>query len=161
LNRRRRRAILALTTVDIFNGLLVRQATHILDIRTDRRGLLEITREIRAWVGSQGMSTGLLTVFCQHTSASLLIQENAAREVRTDLETFFEQLAPEQPGRYEHDDEGPDDMPAHLRTALTQVQLSIPIMNGALALGTWQGIYLFEHRRRPHQRQVALHLLGE
>jgi secondary thiamine-phosphate synthase enzyme len=81
--------------------------------------------------------------------------------VRTDLETFFEQLAPEEEGRYEHDDEGPDDMPAHLRTALTQVQLSIPIVNGALALGTWQGIYLFEHRRRPHERQVALHLLGE
>lgn len=139
----------------------MRQATHVLNIRTHRRGLLEITREIRAWVGSQNASTGLLTVFCKHTSASLLIQENAAREVRTDLETFFEQLAPEGEGRYEHDDEGPDDMPAHLRTALTQVQLSIPIMNGELALGTWQGIYLFEHRRRPHERQVALHWLGE
>ncbi len=139
----------------------MRQATHVLNIRTARRGLLEITREIRSWVSSQEVSTGLLTVFCQHTSASLLIQENAAREVRSDLETFFEQLAPEQQGRYQHDDEGPDDMPAHLRTALTQVQLSVPVMNGELALGTWQGIYLFEHRRRPHQRQIVLHLLGE
>jgi len=139
----------------------VRQATHVLDIRTSRRGLMDITREIRGWVSSQDVSTGLLTVFCKHTSASLLIQENAAPEVRKDLETFFEQLAPEAEGRYEHDDEGPDDMPAHLRTALTQVQLSIPIMNGELALGTWQGIYLFEHRRRPHEREVALHLLGE
>ena len=139
----------------------MRQATHVLDIRTSRRGLMDITREIRGWVSSQDVSTGLLTVFCKHTSASLLIQENAAPEVRKDLETFFEQLAPEAEGRYEHDDEGPDDMPAHLRTALTQVQLSIPIMNGELALGTWQGIYLFEHRRRPHEREVALHLLGE
>jgi len=138
----------------------VHQATHILDIRTSRRGLLEITREIRAWVGSQEVTTGLLTVFCQHTSASLLIQENAAREVRTDLETFFEQLAPEEQGRYAHDDEGPDDMPAHLRTALTQVQLSIPVLDGDIALGTWQGIYLFEHRRRPHERRVVLHLIG-
>jgi len=139
----------------------MRQVTHTLDIRTARRGLVEITREIHGWVGKQDVTTGLLTVFCKHTSASLLIQENAAREVRTDLETFFEQLAPEQEGRYQHDDEGPDDMPAHLRTALTQVQLSIPILNGELALGTWQGIYLFEHRRQPHQRQIALHLLGE
>jgi secondary thiamine-phosphate synthase enzyme len=139
----------------------MRQLTHTFDIRTARRGLVEITREIHGWVGEQDVTTGLLTVFCKHTSASLLIQENAAREVRTDLETFFEQLAPEQEGRYQHDDEGPDDMPAHLRTALTQVQLSIPILNGELALGTWQGIYLFEHRRQPHQRQIALHLLGE
>lgn len=141
--------------------MLVRQAIHILNIRTARRGLVEITREIRSWVGSQDVTTGLLTVFCKHTSASLLIQENAAKEVRADLETFFEQLAPEQEGRYAHDDEGPDDMPAHLRTALTQVQLSIPVIDGEMALGTWQGVYLFEHRRRPHQRQLALHLLGQ
>jgi secondary thiamine-phosphate synthase enzyme len=107
------------------------------------------------------MRTGLLTVFCRHTSASLLIQENAAPEVRSDLEAFFEQLAPEDPSRYAHDDEGPDDMPAHLRTALTQVQLSIPLIHGQLALGTWQGIYVFEHRRRSHQREVALHLAGD
>lgn len=139
----------------------MRQFTHVLTVRTTRRGLVEITREIRAWLGEQEVTTGLLTVFCQHTSASLLIQENAAKEVRSDLETYFERIAPEEPGRYAHDDEGPDDMPAHLRTALTQVQLSIPVMNGAMALGTWQGIYLFEHRSRPHERQVVLHLLAD
>ena len=138
----------------------MRQATHILRVRTRRRGLIEITEEIRSWLGTQSITTGLLTVFCRHTSASLLIQENAAAEVRADLETFFEQIAPEAPGRYTHDDEGPDDMPAHLRTALTPVQLSIPVIEGRLTLGTWQGIYLFEHRSRPHERQVALHLLG-
>jgi secondary thiamine-phosphate synthase enzyme len=103
----------------------------------------------------------LLTVYCKHTSASLLIQENAAGEVRTDLEAFFEQIAPEDPSRYAHDDEGPDDMPAHLRAALTQVQLSIPVLDGEPVLGTWQGIYLFEHRKLPHQREIVLHLLGE
>jgi len=139
----------------------MRQSTHVLSFSTSGRGLLEITREIRAWVADQRLRTGLLTVFCKHTSASLLIQENAAREVRSDLEAFFEQIAPEDPTRYAHDDEGPDDMPAHLRTALTQVQLSIPVIEGEPALGTWQGIYLFEHRSRPHERQVALHLLGE
>ena len=107
------------------------------------------------------MTSGLLTLFCRHTSASLLIQENAAPEVRSDLEAFFEQLAPEDPSRYAHDDEGPDDMPAHLRTALTQVQLSVPLVEGQPALGTWQGIYVFEHRRRPHERQIVLHLMGE
>jgi secondary thiamine-phosphate synthase enzyme len=107
------------------------------------------------------MRTGLLTVFCRHTSASLLIQENAAPEVRTDLLAFFEQLAPEDATRYAHDDEGPDDMPAHLRTALTQVQLTIPLIDGQLSLGTWQALYLFEHRRRPHDREIALHLIGE
>jgi len=139
----------------------MRQATHVLAVRTPRRGLIEVTREITRWVEAQGFTTGLLTVFCKHTSASLLIQENAAAEVRTDLEAFFEQIAPEDASRYAHDDEGPDDMPAHLRTALTAVQLSIPLMQGQLALGTWQGIYLFEHRRRPHERHIALHLLGE
>ncbi len=139
----------------------MRQATHTIRTRTPGRGLMEVTDEIRGWVSAQGMRAGLLTVFCRHTSASLLIQENAAPEVRSDLEAFFEQLAPEDPSRYAHDDEGPDDMPAHLRTALTQVQLSIPLIDGMLALGTWQGIYVFEHRRRPHQREIALHLLGE
>jgi secondary thiamine-phosphate synthase enzyme len=138
----------------------MRQATQILRFHTRKRGLLEITAEIRSWVAGQSMSTGLLTVFCRHTSASLLIQENAAPEVRSDLETFFERIAPEDPGRYAHDDEGPDDMPAHLRTALTPVQLSIPVIDGQLALGSWQGIYLFEHRSQPHERQVALHLVG-
>lgn len=137
------------------------QFTHTLTIRTTRRGLVEITGEIRAWLDSLNVATGLLTVFCKHTSASLLIQENAAPEVRTDLEAFFERIAPEEPGRYAHDDEGPDDMPAHLRVALTQVQLSIPVIDGEMTLGTWQGIYLFEHRRRPHERQIVLHLMAQ
>jgi secondary thiamine-phosphate synthase enzyme len=137
----------------------MKQATTLLTFGTPRRGLIEITGEIAKWLDSQPCKTGLLTVFCRHTSASLLIQENAAPEVRTDLERFFETLAPEDPSRYAHDDEGPDDMPAHLRTALTQVQLSIPVIEGRMALGTWQGVYLFEHRRRPHTRQIALHLL--
>ncbi|MDB6090367.1 MAG: hypothetical protein JWN85_3151 [Gammaproteobacteria bacterium] len=139
----------------------MRQATTVLKIRTQRRGLLEVTTDVNSWLQDQAMTTGLLTLFCRHTSASLLIQENAAPEVRSDLEAFFEQLAPEDPTRYAHDDEGPDDMPAHLRTALTQVQLSVPVTDGRLALGTWQGIYVFEHRRRGHVREIALHLLGE
>jgi len=139
----------------------MRQAAETLTIETPGRGLVEITRDVAAWTARQGMATGLLTLFCRHTSASLLIQENAAPEVRADLEAFFERLAPEAPGRYAHDDEGPDDMPAHIRAALTQVQLGVPLISGRLALGTWQGVYLFEHRRRPHTRQVALHLLGE
>ena len=139
----------------------MRQATHSLTVDTPGRGLSEITRPIAAWVRDQGMDQGLLTVFCRHTSASLLIQENAAPEARQDLEAFFEALAPEDPPRYAHDDEGPDDMPAHLRTALTGVSLSIPLIGGRLQLGTWQGIYLFEHRARPHRRQIALHLIGE
>src|SRR6185295_8653884 len=139
----------------------MRQATHTLHVRSSGRGLFDFTRELRSWVSSQDMRNGLLTVFCRHTSASLLIQENAAPEVRTDLLAFFERLAPEDPTRYAHDDEGPDDMPAHLRTALTQVQLSIPLIDGQLSLGTWQALYLFEHRRRPHDREIALHLIGE
>ena len=139
----------------------MRQAAHILSLSTRGRGLIEITREVEAWTRAQGMHTGLLTLFCRHTSASLLIQENAAPEVRDDLEAFFERLAPEDPSLYAHDDEGPDDMPAHLRAALTNTQLSIPLIGGRLALGTWQGLYLFEHRRRPHRREVALHLIGD
>ena len=139
----------------------MKQAHHCLLIRTSGRGLIDITRDIRAWIERQSIAAGLATVFCTHTSASLLIQENAAAEVRQDLEAFFERLAPEDPKRYAHDDEGPDDMPAHLRTALTQVQLSIPVIDGRMALGTWQGIYLFEHRRRPHERQIVLHVIGE
>ena len=139
----------------------MKQASFFLTVDTRGRGLVDITAAVDDWLGRQSIRMGLLTVFCTHTSASLLIQENAAPEVRADLESFFERIAPEEPGRYTHDDEGPDDMPAHLRSALTQVQLSIPIVDGALALGTWQGIYLFEHRRRPHQRRIALHVLGE
>jgi secondary thiamine-phosphate synthase enzyme len=139
----------------------MRNVARILHVRTHRRGLLEITAEVAAWVELQSVVSGLLTLFCRHTSASLLIQENAAPAVRVDLEAFFATLAPEDPRRYTHDDEGPDDMPGHLRTALTDVSLSIPIVDSRLALGTWQGIYLFEHRTRPHEREVAMHLLGE
>jgi len=137
----------------------MRQATTILTIDTTRQGLVDVSDQITRWTRDQRMSEGLLTVFCRHTSASLLIQENAAPEVRTDLEAYFARIAPES-REYLHDDEGSDDMPAHLRTALTQVQLSIPLIDGRLALGTWQGIYLFEHRRRPHRRTLALHLIG-
>ncbi len=137
----------------------MRQATTILTIDTTRQGLIDVTDQIARWTRDQRISEGLLTVFCRHTSASLLIQENAAPEVRTDLEAYFARIAPES-REYLHDDEGPDDMPAHLRTALTQVQLSIPLIDGRLRLGTWQGIYLFEHRRRPHRRTLALHLIG-
>jgi len=139
----------------------VRQASGSLSIRTRGRGLIDITGEVRSWLDGQSLVTGLVTVFCAHTSASLLIQENASPAVRSDLEGFFERLAPEDPGLYEHDDEGPDDMPAHLRTALTQVSLSIPVTDGRLALGTWQAIYLFEHRRRPHERRIVLHAVGD
>ncbi len=138
----------------------MRQAATTLKVQTQGRGLVEITRQTAAWAGEQSIQTGLLTLFCRHTSASLLIQENAAAEVRFDLETYFETIAPEDPARYRHDDEGPDDMPAHIRAALTQTSLSIPLVSGRLALGTWQGIYLFEHRRRPHAREIVLHLLG-
>ena len=139
----------------------MRQATGILTFQTRRQGLLEITREVGDWCAGQNMADGLLTIFCRHTSASLLIQENAAPEVREDLEAYFARIAPENPALYAHDDEGPDDMPSHLRTALTQVQLSIPLIGGRLALGTWQGIYLFEHRRTAHRRELAVHLVGE
>ncbi|HEU5135083.1 MAG TPA: secondary thiamine-phosphate synthase enzyme YjbQ [Steroidobacteraceae bacterium] len=132
---------------------------HILQVRANRRGLMEFTADVRRWVDQQEIVAGLLTLYCRHTSASLLIQENAAPAVRRDMEKFFDDLAPE--GRhYEHDDEGPDDMPAHLKTALTQVQLSVPVMEGKLLLGTWQGIYLFEHRDRPSPREIVLHLVG-
>ncbi|PTM44827.1 secondary thiamine-phosphate synthase enzyme [Sphingomonas aerolata] len=138
----------------------MRQSTTQITIDTRRQGLVDITAPIRRWVDAQAMQSGLLTVLCRHTSASLLIQENAAPEVRTDIEAYFERIAPES-SSYLHDDEGPDDMPAHLRAALTQVQLSIPVIDATLALGTWQGIYLFEHRRRPHGRSLALHLIGD
>ncbi|KHK56510.1 hypothetical protein PI86_12590 [Burkholderia sp. A9] len=134
--------------------------THIgVDARGS--GLVEFTPQVRAFVDQQAIRTGLLTVFCRHTSASLLIQENADPSVQRDLERYFAALAPEDDTRYEHDTEGPDDMPAHLRTALTQVQLSIPVEHGRMVLGTWQGIYLFEHRRAAHRRDIVLHLIGE
>jgi secondary thiamine-phosphate synthase enzyme len=139
----------------------MQQAIHSLRVATRGRGLTEITAAVRDWVDKQEIATGLLTLFCRHTSASLMIQENADPDVRADLETFFATIAPEDPKRYRHDTEGPDDMPAHLRAALTQTQLSIPIAEGEPVLGTWQGIYLFEHRRIPHEREIVLHVIGE
>src|SRR5215472_16528875 len=139
----------------------MRNVAATLRFRTRGSGLMEITEEVRSWLESHKVTTGLLTFFCRHTSASLLIQENAARAVRSDLERFFAALAPEDPRRYEHNDEGADDMPAHLRSALTGVNLSIPVSDGRMVLGTWQGIYLFEHRRRAHEREVALHVIGD
>jgi len=138
----------------------MRQAARTFSFQTPGQGLFEITREVAGWAHGQGMTTGLLTLFCRHTSASLVIQENADPDVRRDLEEWVAHVAPES-AAYRHQDEGPDDMPAHLRAVLTGVQLSIPLIDARLALGTWQGIYLFEHRRRPHAREVALHLLGD
>ncbi|WP_294280328.1 secondary thiamine-phosphate synthase enzyme YjbQ [uncultured Sphingomonas sp.] len=138
----------------------MRQATTILSVDTHGQGLTEITRPVSAWVREQGMEEGLLTLFCRHTSASLIIQENAAPEVKTDILAYFARLAPEDAHAYAHDDEGPDDMPAHLRAILTGIHLSIPLIGGRLSLGTWQGIYLFEHRRAPHRRQIAIHVAG-
>ena len=140
---------------------MLRQFSTTLQVDAPRPGLHDVTRAVTDWVGQQDIATGLLTIFCRHTSASLLIQENAASAARRDLETYFEQIAPEDPARYTHNDEGPDDMPAHLRSALTATQLSIPVENRRTVLGTWQGIYLFEHRREPSSRQIALHLIGE
>ncbi len=137
----------------------MRQSSTRITIDTRGPGLVEITRAVTDWVAAQAIDEGLLTLFCRHTSASLLIQENAAPAVRRDLQAYFARLAPES-GVYEHDDEGPDDMPAHLRAALTGVSLSIPVADGRMVLGTWQGLYLFEHRIAPHRRQVALHLIG-
>ena len=138
----------------------MRQTSSTLTVATGGKGLTDISRQVRDWVAVQDMSDGLLTLFCRHTSASLLIQENASPAAHRDIEAYFERIAPEG-ADYEHDDEGPDDMPAHLRAALTQTQLTIPLMDGSLALGRWQGIFLFEHRTDPHQREVVLHLIGE
>jgi len=139
----------------------MRQFAEIIAIRTPGRGVIDVTQSVGAWAEAHGLRTGLLTLLCRHTSASLIIQENAAPEVRADLEAFLDRIAPEDPARYAHDDEGPDDMPAHIRAVLTGVNLSIPLIEGRLALGTWQGVYLFEHRRAPHRREIAAHLAGE
>jgi secondary thiamine-phosphate synthase enzyme len=139
----------------------MRQALHRLHVDTPRRGLLEITRPVAAWLASTGLRDGVLTAFIRHTSASLLIQENADPEVQRDLERFLARLVPDGDPLFEHAAEGRDDMPAHVRTALTQVQLTIPFERGALALGTWQGIYVYEHRLRGHRREVVLHAFGE
>jgi secondary thiamine-phosphate synthase enzyme len=139
----------------------MRMVQHTLEVATAGQGLHEITEAVARWVSGQGMRNGLLTLFLRHTSASLLIQENAAPEVRSDLEDFFRALAPEDIRRYRHTEEGPDDMPAHIRGALLPTQLSIPVEAGRLALGTWQGIFVFEHRRTPHRRSVVMTLVGE
>jgi secondary thiamine-phosphate synthase enzyme len=138
----------------------MRQASTILSVPTPGRGFTEITHEVAGWIDGTGIGEGLVTLLCRHTSASLLIQENAAPAVKTDLARWLDRLAPES-DRYTHDDEGPDDMPAHLRATLTGVNLSIPVQRGRMLLGTWQGIYLAEHRRAPHRREVVLHLIGE
>ena len=140
---------------------MLRQANMTLSVTAPRQGLHDITAEVERWLRTTGIDTGLLTLFCRHTSASLLIQENAAPAARRDLEDYFARVAPESPSLYTHNDEGPDDMPGHLRSALTQTQLSIPIAGGRIALGTWQGIYLFEHRRAPSERSIAMHVIGE
>lgn len=139
----------------------MRQLQHSFHIATRGRGLFDFTAQVTAWVAASGLRDGLLTLFVRHTSASLLIQENADADVCGDLERFFARLVPEHDPLYRHTLEGPDDMPAHIRAALTQTHLAIPLRAGALALGTWQGIYLFEHRRAPHRREVAAHLLGD
>ncbi len=138
----------------------MRQATHHLSVTTNGQDLVEITDPVLRWMAAQHIDSGLLTIWCRHTSASLLVQENADPDVRTDLVQFFRRIAPEN-AAYRHSTEGPDDMPAHIKAALTQTQLSIPVEHGRPVLGTWQGIYLFEHRSASHKREIVLHLLGE
>ena len=139
----------------------MKQISKTLQYRTSGPGLYEITRDVEKVVEESQIGEGILTIFIQHTSASLTVQENADPDVQEDLETFFRRLVSRDIGLYRHGTEGPDDMPAHIRAALTQVSLSIPIDGGTLALGTWQGIYLFEHRDRDHSRSVRLHIIGE
>jgi secondary thiamine-phosphate synthase enzyme len=147
-------------------GRAMRIAQNRLKFDTAPREIKEITRDLADWIAhqggmSQGITNGLLSVFIRHTSASLLIQENYSPDVRRDLETFLDRLAPEDPARYRHNDEGPDDMPAHLKAMLTQVTLTIPVIDAKLQLGTWQGVFLLEHRAQPHRRELILTLIGE
>ena len=139
----------------------MRQVAHQLLVETAGQRLYEITREVQSWTAAQRIAQGLLTVFVHHTSASLLIQENADPRVQDDLNAFFRRLVSEDRRLYSHNDEGPDDMPAHIRAALTTTQLSIPVAAGRADLGRWQGIFLYEHRARPHQRRITLHLIGQ
>ena len=139
----------------------MQQANHKLSISTKGKGLYNSTREIKLWVTQQKFSTGLLTIFVPHTSASIIIQENADPDVLHDLTKFFQQMVPEGSANYLHRSEGPDDMPAHIRSARIQTEISIPVNSGSLSLGTWQDIYLFEHRIQPHTRKIHLHLIGE
>lgn len=138
----------------------MRQAQGVLSIDTRGKGFYEITADTVRWVADSGLGRGLLTLFCRHTSASLTIQENADPDVMRDLSVVLDRLAPEN-GPYRHVSEGPDDMPAHVKAMLTGTSLTIPVDGGRPVLGTWQGVYLVEHRARPHQRQIVLHLLGE
>jgi len=139
----------------------MRQLHHQFDIATQGQGLYDFTSQVSHWLHRTDIRDGLLTLFVRHTSASLVVQENADPEVQGDLSRFLARLAPENDPIYRHNLEGPDDMPAHVRSALTLTQLSVPVRDGAMVLGTWQALYLFEHRRAPHQRQIAAHLLGE
>jgi secondary thiamine-phosphate synthase enzyme len=138
----------------------MKQAEYTLSIRTQGQGLYEFTNDVLNWVSAQALNRGLLTVYCAHTSASLTIQENADPDVQHDLKIFFSRLVQEDPMLYRHTCEGPDDMPAHIKSALTDVSLSIPVSNARPVLGTWQGIYLLEHRNHPHNRNIILQLMG-
>ena len=140
---------------------LLRQVFHEFQIPTRGRGLYEITGQVKGWTSESGFQNGLLTLHLRHTSASLLIQENADPDVRRDLEAFFARLVPDGDPLFVHTVEGDDDMPAHVRTALTTVNLSVPLVQGELALGTWQGIYLWEHRQAGHTRRISAHLIGQ
>ena len=142
-------------------GLFMLQSSTRLEIATRGPGLYEFTRDLRRFVDGTGVRDGLVTAFCRHTSASLLIQENADDDVKTDLLGFFRRLAPEGMDWIVHRTEGPDDMPAHIKSALTQSSIGVPVLEGDPVLGTWQGIYLFEHRARPHRREIVLHIIGE
>ena len=139
----------------------MRQLTHQISLKTQGRRLYDITPEVCQWVGQSGLTTCLLNLYIQHTSASLLINENYDSDVLVDMESFFARLVPDGDQLFVHTAEGRDDMPAHIRTALTQTSLSIPVIEGKLGLGTWQGVFLYEHRFASHQRRVLLHLIGE
>ena len=139
----------------------MRQAFETISVKTHGKGLTDVTQQVVAALAATGIENGLVTLLLAHTSASLLVQENADPEVQRDLERFFARLVPDGDPLFRHRDEGADDMPAHVRAALTAVQLSVPVSDGRMALGTWQGIYLWEHRTRPHRRELVLHLLGE
>jgi secondary thiamine-phosphate synthase enzyme len=139
----------------------MKQTQQTITIATKGQGLYEFTGEVKNFLRASGMATGLVTIYCRHTSASLLIQENADPDVLGDLKEFFRRIIPEDSQWIVHRVEGPDDMPAHIKTALTHTSLAVPVTDGALALGTWQGLFLFEHRSRPHRRQVVLHASGE
>ncbi len=139
----------------------MRQLTKQVSVNTQGRRLYDITAEVLAWCKSAGLKTGLLTIYIQHTSASLLINENYDPDVLVDMESFFSRLVPDGDPAFIHAAEGPDDMPAHIRSALTQTSLSVPLLDGNLAIGTWQGIFLYEHRMSSHLRRITLHLIGE